>query len=127
MNCPYCHRPARWVSNELIYGRRYGRSYMAWWCEDCDAHVGCHNNTRTPLGTMANAPLRKLRMRAHQAFDPLWEQGGMSRHEAYRRLNVAFGREMHIGESDEETCHKIIQLCHTGALLSREVPHVETC
>lgn len=54
MICPYCKRPAKWVENKEIYGKNYGKSYMMWLCKPCDAYVGCHNNTKEPLGTLAN-------------------------------------------------------------------------
>ncbi len=39
MNCPKCGKEARWVSNEEVYGRRYGKSYMCYWCPDCECHT----------------------------------------------------------------------------------------
>ncbi len=108
MKCPYCNKQANWVSNEKIYGRRYGKSYMAWWCDPCNAYVGCHCNTKIPLGTMANKELREWRMKAHQKIDPLWTSKQLSRKEVYQKLKDYFGREIHIGETDIETCKEII-------------------
>lgn len=108
MICPYCHNQAIWVSNEKIYGRRYGKSYMVWLCKDCDAYVGCHNNTHRPLGTMANAELRKARNKAHAAIDPLWKSGKYPRPVVYAKLKKYFGREIHVGESDLKQCQEII-------------------
>lgn len=110
MICPYCQKPAQWVSNEKVYGRRYGTSWMIWWCEDCDARVGCHHNTQKPLGTMANAELREWRMKAHAHVDPLWRSKQMSRSAVYKMLRKAFGKEVHIGESDVEMCQRILAL-----------------
>ena len=110
MKCPYCGKQAKWVSNELIYGKRYGTSYMIWLCKPCDAYVGCHCNTKSPLGTLANAELRKWRTKAHKVIDPLWHGGGLSRKEVYQMLHDKFGREIHIGTSDIETCNQIIKL-----------------
>lgn len=107
MICPYCQQEAIWTENKAIYGKNYGKSYMMYWCKPCDARVGCHNNTRKPLGTMANAETREWRKKAHAIFDPLWKNGG-SRDRAYGKLNKHFGREIHIGESDIETCKQII-------------------
>lgn len=108
MICPYCQKKARWCDNAERYGRRYGTSYMCYWCKDCDAYVGCRNNTKQPLGTMADKELRELRMTAHGLFDPMWKGGGMSRTEAYNFLKNNFGREIHMGESDVKTCREII-------------------
>jgi hypothetical protein len=113
MLCPYCGAPARWVENKEVYGKNYGKSFMMWLCKPCDARVGCHQNTKNPLGTLANKELRTIRMKAHAAFDPLWKTGRMKRWEAYKWLAEKMGvKEIHIGESDEETCLKIISLIH---------------
>lgn len=110
MICPFCNNEAEWVENKAIYGKNYGNSYMMYLCRPCDARVGCHNNTRNPLGTMANAELREWRKKAHAKFDPMWKLGNMSRGKAYGILNKEFGHEIHIGESDIETCKRIISL-----------------
>lgn len=106
--CPHCGIAAEWVENSAIYGKRYGKSYMMWLCRPCNAYVGCHNNTRLPLGTMANKELRQWRIKAHDAFDPLWRNGAMKRDEAYVLLSRELGREVHIGQSDIEQCKEII-------------------
>lgn len=109
--CPYCHNEASFVDNAEIYGRRYGKSYMAWWCKPCDARVGVHhNNPDKPLGTMANEELRNWRRKAHMAFDPIWKTGSMTRGGAYEWLKIKFGREIHIGQSDIAVCKRIIEL-----------------
>lgn len=110
MICPYCQDEAQWVENKVIYGKNIGKSYMAWYCKPCNAWVGCHENTTRPLGTMANAKLRKWRIRAHQAIDPLWKKGPIKRNTVYKVLSRAFGYRIHIGKADIETCKKIIQM-----------------
>lgn len=112
MICPFCKQPARWVQNQEIYGRNYGKSYMIWLCKPCDAYVGCHNNTDVPMGSMANKEMREWRKLAHSVFDPLWKKGNMTRRKAYRTLAKVFGHEVHIGESDVETCKQIIKTIH---------------
>ena len=109
MICPYCGKEAEWVENKAVYGRNFGKSYMIWLCKPCDAYVGCHNNTKIPLGTMANVELRNWRINAHAVFDPIWKQGFMTRGEVYEMLEKQFGRRIHIGESDIETCKEIIE------------------
>lgn len=110
MVCPYDGTPAEWVENSKIYGRRYGQSYMCWLCPSCGAYVGCHNNTKKPLGTLANKELRNWRMHAHAHIDPYWKTGQLSRGAVYAILKEYFGRQIHIGESDVETCKQIIEL-----------------
>ena len=109
--CPYCGKEAEWASNDVVYGRRYGQSFMCYYCKDCDAYVGCHNNTREPLGTMANKELRQLRMKAHAMFDPLWQCGVMTRKKAYSVLAARLNQKIvHIAQSDENTCKQIIDI-----------------
>jgi len=106
--CPYCKKEAKWCENKERYGKNYGKSYMCYWCKDCDSYVGCHNNTRKPLGTMANKELRDWRMKAHAHIDPYWKSGKLSRGQVYELLKKKFGKEIHIGESDIELCKAII-------------------
>lgn len=108
MKCPYCNNKAPWVENKAIYGRNYGKSYMCYYCKPCDAYVGCHQNTKKPLGTMANEELRLWRKTAHAWFDPLWKEGKMTRKQAYRWLYEQTGEWIHMGESDIEKCQIVI-------------------
>jgi hypothetical protein len=109
MICPYCEKEAIWTSNEVVYGRRYGKSFMCYYCKECDAYVGCHQNSKNPLGTMANKALRVKRMEAHAVIDPLWKSGKYSRRQVYDRLSDAFGFRVHVGASDEKLCEEIIK------------------
>ena len=108
MKCPYCGKEAKWTSNEVVYGKKYGKSFMCYWCEGCNDYVGCHNNTTKPLGTMANKELRILRIKCHKLFDKLWNGGKMTRRQAYRYLRKETGVK-HIGSSNKEDCSKIIK------------------
>lgn len=113
MTCPYCGKPARWVSNSAVYGRPRGKSHMIWLCRPCGTYVGCHQNTRRPLGTLADGPTRKARSAAHRAIDPHWKSKRLTRSEVYRRLNQHFGEEVHIGASDAERCREIVAAAET--------------
>jgi len=113
MICPYCKKEARWCENKEIYGKNYGVSYMCWLCKDCDAYVGCHQNTKKPLGSMANQNLRDLRVECHQMFDRLWKDGKMTRDQAYRWMqrNMKLPEERaHIGELRESGCKWLIKI-----------------
>lgn len=119
MNCPYCKKEAEWVENKEIYGKNYGKSVMVYLCQPCNAYVGCHNNTRKPLGIMANADTRKWRQKAHAVFDPLWQKifkrnstKRLNREAMYNRISNAFGCRVHIAESDIDRCKKIIEWCN---------------
>ena len=109
--CDYCKNPAELVDSKEIYGRSYG---MAWLCRSCDAWVGCHKNSKkqhAPLGRLANAELRKWKIRAHAAFDPLWKSGEMKRAQAYKImaeiLNIPTNKA-HIGMLDVGQCKKLV-------------------
>ena len=109
MICPYCNKKAKFCENKEIYGKNYGKSYMVYYCKDCDAYVGCHNNSDKPLGTMANKELRKWRRKTHSILDPLWKTGKITRKELYFKISKYFKKEIHIGSSDIEQCNKIIK------------------
>lgn len=110
VRCPYCQKLAEWVENKVIYGKRYGKSYMIYWCRECDAYVGCHNNSKRPLGTMADKALRAKRKKVHSVIDPLWKRGRYRRGEVYAILAKAFGEPVHVGESDMDRCDEIIEV-----------------
>lgn len=107
MKCPYCGNETEWVNNAEIYGKQYGNSFMSYLCRPCDAYVGCHNNTKKSLGTIANKELREARKATHAIIDPLWKNGKYKRGTVYIRLNEAFGEEIHVGESDLQRCKDI--------------------
>ncbi len=113
MICPYCNNEAPWVENKELYGKNYGKSYMMYLCKPCNAYVGCHENTRKPLGTMTNSEGREWRKKAHAAIDPLWKSKQMSRNDVYTCLKVALGKEIHVGESDVEQCKRIIEIAES--------------
>lgn len=110
--CTLCGGEAIWVSNAAIYGRKIGKSYMIWLCTNCKAYVGCHQNSDLPKGTFANAEIRKWRIKAHEAIDPLWQNTKRSRRWVYQQLSDAFGEEVHVGESDVERRKEIIATVH---------------
>lgn len=108
--CPACGLEANWIPNEEVYGRRYGKSYMCYYCRKCDYYVGCHNNTRKPLGTMVGKELRKLRMQVHTKIDPLWKSGKATRGQLYAQISKVLGHQYHTGKADKDTCLKILSL-----------------
>ena len=99
---------------EVIYnGRRYvskAGSYMAYYCKECDYMVGCHGNTRRPLGTMIGKEMRGLRKAVHNKIDPLWQSGRVSRKRVYAFISRKLGINYHTGETNEETCRKVLAL-----------------
>ena len=72
--------------------------------------MGTHNNTTKPLGTMANKELREYRMKVHAKIDPLWKNGEIGRGQLYSKISKILGYTYHTGESDIETCKKILEM-----------------
>jgi hypothetical protein len=111
--CPYCNHAAKLIDSIVIYRvRSYG---MMWHCAPCDAYVGVHKDSKehVPLGRLANAELRKWKMKAHAAFDPLWKEQGLKRKEAYQKLADLLGipvKETHIGMFDVDQCKRVIEV-----------------
>ena len=112
VQCPYCGKKAEYVDTIEIYGKSYGMAYL---CRPCDAFVGVHDGTDTPLGRLANRELRRWRNRAHAAFDPLWQLGPYRRrrNDAYAWLAGKMGltkEETHIAMFNVEQCKQVIQI-----------------
>jgi hypothetical protein len=119
--CPYCNIAADLVTANEVYGSTKFGEKKIWRCVPCDARVGCHGSTAVPLGTLANAELREMRMRAHKVFDAHWrlaeKRDGCPRWQArtlaYKWLAKKLGitREAcHIAMFDSFTCQKVIEL-----------------
>lgn len=109
--CNYCGKPAEYVDSTVVYGSSYG---MIYYCKPCNAWVGVHKGSSSPLGTLANAELRACRRKAHGMFDRIWRRRWMSRSKAYAWLAVQMGltlEETHIGMFSVEQCRKVIDLC----------------
>lgn len=111
MYCPYCGLPPVFTSSKEIYnGRDFGMIYL---CRHCDAYVGVHKGTTTPLGRLADNQLRILKTKAHKAFDIYWFVSG-ERSKAYYSLAKVLGlkrEDCHIGLFDIEMCEKVILAC----------------
>src|SRR5687767_10264645 len=106
--CPGCNQPARLLTAAEHYGSDRFKNHV-YACKACDTLVGTHPGTTRPLGTMAGKALRRARMAAHAAFDPIWRGEGalLSRPDAYRSLKAATGVQ-HIGESNADECRRVI-------------------
>jgi hypothetical protein len=113
--CPHCSGAVEIVNNREIYGREYGEWPWALLCRGCHAYVGLHPFTGIPLGTLADCPMRAARRRAKDAFNPLWQNGQMTRGDAYvwlaNRLGIPRVEECHIGWFDIATCERVVDVC----------------
>lgn len=118
IKCPYCGaqaflRPASIVRRQTHPGEEV---YACARYPVCNAYVSAHRESHLPMGTLANKELREKRRQAHIALNRLWEQGLMSRKEAYRWLQVQLGlpeSEAHIGRFSEYRCEQVIALCNS--------------
>lgn len=115
--CDYCGHRAELVDDAVIYGRSYG--HTAYLCRNCGAYVGCHGRSDKPLGRLANAQLRRWKMAAHAAFDPLWKRGPFRgrRRAAYAWLAEKMAlpvEKTHIGMFDERQCQQVIEIIRQG-------------
>ena len=111
--CPYCLKTSELVGGDVIYPRRPDLSQKRFFlCKPCDAYVGCHPGTVVALGRLANKELRTWKIKAHEAFDPLWQTGKMSRSNAYelmcRMINIT-RNEAHIGLFNVDQCKLLIK------------------
>lgn len=111
--CPYCKQDAELVKGEKIYGPGYPYSKKPFWlCDGCEAYVGCHPGTQTPLGSPANKETRKARNAAHAAFDPIWKGKKRGRAQAYALLAKKLGLHpdrCHIGYFDTRMCEQVLK------------------
>lgn len=116
--CPYCDKKAEWVENKEIYGKNYGKSYMIWLCRDCDAYVGCHKNSRKPLGRLADAKTRNARKLTKNLFiekclNGNWKCEKNLKVSAYHWLSSQLGitrEQCHFGDFDIEMCRKVYRV-----------------
>jgi hypothetical protein len=119
--CPCCgSSKIECVHHDDVYGRQYSEWPWMLRCETCEATVGLHPFTNIPLGTLATRVMRQARMRAKEAFNPLWEGGGMTRTEAYtwlaQKLGIARVEECHIGWFDVQQCNRVVEVCEAYSL-----------
>lgn len=114
--CPYCEKESMLVRGDIIYPKlKYLHKKAFFLCEPCNAYVGCHKGSTNPLGRLANAKLRAKKVRAHDAFDPIWnEHRYFERSDAYTWLAQQMGmkkKDCHIGRFTEEQCDLVHDIC----------------
>lgn len=124
--CGYCDCSTEIKTGQSVYPHRQDLYELNFWvCPNCGAYTGCHkkgarvsqnkgiviSDGTLPLGVPANAVLRKLRMKAHSLFDPVWKNGRIRRKEAYARMAAHLGiprDECHISHFDERKIKRFI-------------------
>lgn len=127
--CAYCTAELILVPDTAVYQRSYGGH--VWWCQPCEAFVGCHKGGYLPKGRVAKAGLRKLKIEAHALLDAFWmaaiELRGWSKHDArkaaYHWLAEAMGLSSelcHIGMFDDEQTRRVIEICTKAKRATRD-------
>ena len=105
--CHICGGSVRLGTHQEVYGMDYSDWPYVYICDGCKSYVGLHPFTNIPLGIVAEKDTRKLRMKAKNLFEPLWQHGHMSRTEAYewlaKEMGIAFG-ECHFGWFNDALC-----------------------
>ena len=112
MRCSYCGKPAVLKpASEIFHDDRKGYVCVCRHYPACDAYVCTYPDTKIPMGTLANAPLRKKRILAHQSFDQIWKRNILSRDQAYRWLADKLGiplNQTHIALFGDYLCDQVI-------------------
>ena len=93
IRCPYCGGTAILRDASFVYGTH-------------------SPGTKIPKGTLANRELRQKRIQAHRIFDQIWQQGILSKPEAYRWVADKFcltDKQAHIGQFSNYMCDQLIR------------------
>ncbi len=120
IKCPYCGSRAMLRPASVVYGKRAADPtapfYVCARYPACDSYVAAHRGNRLPMGTLADAELRHKRIQAHAALNRLWQDGLMSKKQAYLWLQAKLDlpeQETHIGKFSTFRCEQVIQLCNS--------------
>lgn len=112
VTCPLCGSPmVLRMTTKFTYGDGSHRKF--WGCSSypkCRAVHGAHPSGH-PVGIPGDGPTKAARMAAHDAFDTLWKSGQMTRKDAYRAMQRAFGMtkdEAHIGNFSVDQCDRVV-------------------
>jgi hypothetical protein len=92
--------------------RKDSQDRQFWVCWSCDAWVGCKKNSDEPYGQLADEALRVARIAAHRAFDPVWQNELLTKHQAYEWLAQALAlprEKCQIGLLSLDDCVRVSQ------------------
>jgi len=119
--CPYCGAQALLKDGSFLFGENpfVKNVFICVRYPDCDSYVQAHESNLEPMGTLANATLRKKRMVTHMYFDKLWnapkgKSSVFTRNQAYKWLCDKVGGQVHhsrnhIAGMDEFLCDRVIK------------------
>lgn len=87
------------VKGNEIYPHRGDLSYLnLYQCPVCKKYVGCHPNSKKPLGVIPTEDMKRARMMIHELIDPLWKTKKIKRDELYCLIAKELGiKEYHTG------------------------------
>lgn len=112
-HCRFCLKKIELVENKKIYGKNYGDYPWAYYCEPCEAYVGLHPGTLYPLGTLANAGMRKARKVSKNMFIHLYRSRKWNRNKAYpwlaKQLDIPT-KTCHFGWFEVNDCKKVMAI-----------------
>lgn len=117
IRCPHCGAQAVLRPSSVVYQDRARPGEHLYVCArypQCDSYVSAHKKTLLPMGTLANAPLRRKRILAHRSFNRLWEEGPMEKWQAYQWMQAKFSlrsNQAHIAMFSEYMCDQLIAAC----------------
>lgn len=113
--CPYCGRRAVLRGASYVYGSHvYNPEQKFYVCAGypaCNSYVGVHLGSLRPKGSLANGALRNKRILAHKAFDAVWQNGILTRKDAYCWLQDITGLdEQHarIAMFSDYRCNRVL-------------------
>ena len=117
--CPYCGRRAVLRDASYVYGSHvYNPEQKLYVCAGypaCNSYVGVHLGSLRPKGSLANGALRNKRILAHKAFDAVWQNGILTRKDAYRWLQDITGldeQHAHTAMFSDYRCNQVIAACN---------------
>lgn len=136
IRCTKCPGKA-WLTPAREVYRNAPLGEYVYWCRPCDTRVGCHGKTTRPLGTPADAELRRMRELVHKHIDPIWKadlaeyrktQPHYNENKAqtkfYQRLATAMQlneNDCHVAKFDLAKCQRALELARSGALERRRM------
>ena len=97
----FCHVCDLKVTAKLVYGktiyphRKDLYTKPIWQCTICKSYVGCHPNTKNPLGSIVGSKVKQMRIQVHDALDPIWKSGTIKRSQLYKELSKELGWTYH--------------------------------
>lgn len=114
IRCPHCGAQAVLRPSSVVYQDRARPGEHLYVCArypKCDSYVSAHKKTLLPMGTLANASLRRKRILAHRSFNRLWEEGPMKKWQAYQWMQAKLALpsdQAHIAMMSEYMCDQLI-------------------